>query len=545
MPLTKQAERERGKRRRRDAQIERLRAELAAFTKAPDLDLPDDPVDLADAGDVIAEWTERTLIVPTGRLAGQPFRLDGWQIDFLREAFAPGQRECALCCGRKNGKSGLIAASGLCFLCGPCNRPNWRAVCVSLTGALAGELRRQIVEISAASGLDESIRDYRSPTPGRIIGQRGAEISFLASDRATGNALGADLTLTDESGLMPESQRPVWDAVYSCVSGRDGRNVHISIKGDGPMFSELLERRGQPGIVIHEYAAAAGADLADVAEWHKANPGLRSGIKSMDYMRDASERAAQTGAAAAGFRVLDLNIPESPTAATVVSMADYARCVADVLPERAGECYVALDCGGATSFTGAAAFWPLTGRCEVYAGIGDDPPLAERSRGDGVGDLYVRAFERGEIWTYSQRETPIDLFVTDLAARLDGVPVAALIADEYRAAKLRDGLDAAGLDEWAARLSIRPVRWKHATYDIDHFQTAVITGGVTFPETVILPAAIRDSKLEPDKQGNVRLTKGRYDGRVDVLMAAILAVSAGRRDAPDPDARPEYRGSMG
>jgi hypothetical protein len=90
MPLTKQAERERGKRRRRDAQIERLRAELAAFTKAPDLDLPDDPVDLADAGDVIAEWTERTLIVPTGRLAGQPFRLDGWQIDFLREAFAPG-----------------------------------------------------------------------------------------------------------------------------------------------------------------------------------------------------------------------------------------------------------------------------------------------------------------------------------------------------------------------------------------------------------------------------------------------------------------------
>ena len=44
---------------------------------------------------MLVDWAERTLIVPTGRLAGQPFRLDGWQIDFLGDALAPGVREAA------------------------------------------------------------------------------------------------------------------------------------------------------------------------------------------------------------------------------------------------------------------------------------------------------------------------------------------------------------------------------------------------------------------------------------------------------------------
>ena len=245
MPLNKPAERERGRRRRRDATIGKLRAQLAErdapLPVAADLD-----VDLTDPARVIAEWAAATLVVPTGILAGQPFQFERWQIAFLRDALADGVREAALTVARKNGKSGLIAAMILCYLCGPLNQPNWRAVCVSLTGALAGELRRQITEIAAASGIAGLVRDYRSPTPGRIIGQRGAEITFLASDKATGNAVGTDLTLTDESGLMPESQRPVWDAVYSCVSTRNGRNLHISIKGNGPMFAELLARRGQP-----------------------------------------------------------------------------------------------------------------------------------------------------------------------------------------------------------------------------------------------------------------------------------------------------------
>ena len=162
-------ERERGRRRRRDAKIEKLEARVAELTvtHTPELDVP---VDLTDPASVIASWTSANLVIPTGRLTGQPFILESWQVDFLRDALAADARESALSCARKSGKSGLIAAVILCYLCGPLNQPNWRAIVVSLTGALAGELRRQIAEIASASGIDGLVRDYRSPTPGRIVG---------------------------------------------------------------------------------------------------------------------------------------------------------------------------------------------------------------------------------------------------------------------------------------------------------------------------------------------------------------------------------------
>ena len=492
---------------------------------------------------MIADWCERTLTVPTGLLAGQPFRLEPWQVDWLRDALADGVREAALSTPRKLGKSGLVAALLLAHLAGPLNRQGWRAIVVSLTGVLAKELRRQVAEIAEVSGLAGVVTDYATPTPGRIIGRMGAEVTILAADKASGHAVGVDLAVTDESGLLPESKRDLWDAVFSSVSTRNGRSLHISIRGDGPMFDELRARRDDPAVVWHEYAADEDGDVLDPAQWHKANPGLGT-IKSLDYMRDAAQRAAATPAAMAGFRALDLNLPGSPDAATVVSVADYARCVAAALPERRGDCWLALDCGGASAFTSAAAYWPLTGRCEVFAGVGGIPDLAERSRGDGVGSLYPRMADRGELWTYPQRETPIDLFLADVAARLDGAPVAGLIADEYRAARLRDGLDAAGLPNWAARLAIRPVRWKQGNDDVVGFQTAVITGRVAFPETLILPAAIRDSRLTADNNGNVRLDKSREHGRIDVLTAAILAVAAGERNRATAEGGPGVYGSM-
>ena len=540
-------ERERGRRRRRDAKITRLEARVAELSAVPELVHPVD-VDLSDPAGVIAAWCSANLVIPTGRLTGQPFLLEEWQVDFLRDALAKDTREAALSCARKSGKSGLIAAVILCYLCGPLNQPNWRAIVVSLTGALAGELRRQITEIATASGIEELVRDYRSPTPGRIVGQQGAEVTFLASDKATGNAVSGNLTVTDESGLMPESQRGVWDAVYSCVSTRNGRNVHISIKGDGPMFAELLERKGEQGIVVHEYAAPVDCDLGSEEAWLSANPGLRrdgTGIKSWQYMVDAAERAKQSTAAAAGFRVLDLNAPGSPTGATVISWADYQRCLVAELPARDGDAWIGLDCGGASAFTSAAVYWAQTGRCELYSAIGDNPPLAERSRSDGLGpDFYPRMRDRGELWTYPQRETPVAQFVADLAQRLEGVAIGGIVSDEYRSAKLRDGLESAGLHDWLARLVIRPVRWKQSSDDIDRFQTAVITATVRFPDTMILASAVRESRLQDDKRGNVILEKNRAKGRIDVLQACVLAVSAGERNRTDPDAGSGVFGSM-
>ena len=145
----------------------------------------------------------------------------------------------------------------LAHLVGPLRRPAWRAVVCSLTGNLAKELRRQVEEIARASGLydadaaaasrpptGERIASYQTPQPGRIVGPDG-DVTCLAADKATGHAVGADLAIVDEAGLLQEKHRDLWNAMQSCMSGRAGRLLAISIRGDGPMFAEL-RRRGTP-----------------------------------------------------------------------------------------------------------------------------------------------------------------------------------------------------------------------------------------------------------------------------------------------------------
>ena len=177
----------------------------------------------ADAADAFIAWAESTLVVLTGPMRGQPFRIPEWQREYVREALADAVREAGLSVARKNGKSGLIAALALAFLCGPLNAEYWRGLVISLTGGLAKELRDAVQFTAEASGLGKSITVYRSPAPGRIEGMHGARLDILASDRATGHAVGGDLVIVDEAGLLEEGQRDLWAAVASSLSGRDGR----------------------------------------------------------------------------------------------------------------------------------------------------------------------------------------------------------------------------------------------------------------------------------------------------------------------------------
>ena len=241
--------------------------------EALQLDAPATPVPPGNIDDAI-DWIQSTLRVPSGPLRGQPFRLDDWQCAFLKAALADGVQEAGLSVARKNGKTGLISALLLAYLCGPLTRADFRGLVTSLTGRLAQELRHACELTAQASGLPLTV--MKSPTPGRIVGENGSQVDFLACDRSTGHSSGADLACIDEAGLCEESSRELWNAVFSSISGRAGRLLAISVRGRGPMFSELAARADDPSVVWHEYACSGNkVDLNDEAEWHRANPGLR------------------------------------------------------------------------------------------------------------------------------------------------------------------------------------------------------------------------------------------------------------------------------
>ena len=256
----------------------------------------------------------------------------------------------------------------------------WRGVCTSETGLLAKELRDQVEQLSDISGL--GLRTMKSPAPGHILGPNGTRLDFLAADKATGHAIGADLAIIEEGGLLKENHRDLWDAMISSVSGRDGRFLCMSIQSDGPMFSELRQRRADPAVVWHEYKADENCDIEDRAQWEKAHPpGVLGRVKSYSYLESRSRGCAAVGNDS-NFRAHDLNLSVDPSKHPIVTIAQWQKCIVktrDELPPREGPAVLGVDLGGAVSLSAITAAWS-NGRVETWAACPEKPTLREREK---------------------------------------------------------------------------------------------------------------------------------------------------------------------
>ena len=431
-------------------------AQTALFDEAPVFTMPKPFTYPENAGRALAKWAYENLRVPDGPLAGHRLALDDWFVAAVDDFTQPGVRELGVSIARKNAKTSKLCVFILAHVAtgAPFYRPAVRIAVASETGKLAKEAWRACKLISEASGL-RGVDFRKTPIPGAILGPSNCEVEFLAADRATGQARGCDLAIIDEAGLLREKDRELWGSMYSSISGRDGRFLAVGIAADGPMFRDMKTRaETDPAVRFIEYAAAPDAEIMDVKAWHAANPGLASGIKSMDYMKDAARKALASPSDAALFKSHDLNMSLRPTRMMICEVADWTACITEELPERSGGCVVGFDIGGSASMTAAVAIWPLTGRLEAWAAFGDTPELKARSEVDyGVQSrLYETMAERGELWTYPGRVTPCAEFLEDVAAHLEGEKIIAAGADRFRKAEVEDVLTKAGLN-W-------PMEWK-------------------------------------------------------------------------------------
>ena len=460
----------------------------------------------------LASWAAATLVVPAGHpLAGQPMALPDFAEAFLRAGW--DAHESALACGRKNSKSAICAVLALGHLVGPLRVPGWRGAIASVSKEKAGELRNQVAAIAEASGLSE-IDIRRSPYPGRILSRTGA-LETLAADRTAGHSSSFDLVIVDETGLLPERARELLAGLRSSVSAKNGRVVHISVRGDSPLFAEVLDN---PATVSHVFAAPEGCMIDDEDAWAAANPGLGT-IKSRAYMRAEVERIRGAPADEPSFRAFDLNQNLDPSREMILSPDDLRACFAEDPPPREGRVYLGFDFGEATSSTAACAIWPATGRLETWMSFGDVPALAERARRDSA--PYVAMEARGELRTYPGRIVRPEQFLADLQNDLAGCKVHAAAADSFKDSEVRDFLDRAAV-RWP--IDFRRVgAGKDGGRDVRAFQRLVHQRRFAMVENLSLATAIAKSTLKRDSNGNPGLDKAKANGRIDVLSAAVIA----------------------
>ena len=482
----------------------------AAKSKAPVVVLPG-PAPADPVGE-LASWAAATLVVPPGHpLAGQAMALPDFAEDFLRAGW--GAHESALCIARKNAKSAICAILALGHLVGPLRVPGWRGAIASVSKEKASELRNQVAAIAEASGLSEIVV-RRSPYPGRILSATGS-LETLAADRTAGHSSSFDLVIVDETGLLPERSRELLAGLRSSVSAKNGRVIHISVRGDSPLFAEVLSN---PATVKRVYAAPEGCLIDDQAAWRAANPGLGS-IKSRAYMRAEVERIRGAPADEPSFRAFDLNQNLDPTREMILSPDDLRACFTDDPPPREGRCFLGFDFGEATSSTAACAIWPASGRLETWMAFGDVPALAERARRDSA--PYAAMEARGELKLYPGRVVRPEAFLADLQADLAGCRVAAAAADSYKDSEVKDFLDRAAV-RWPIEFR-RVGAGKDGGRDVRAFQRLVHQRKFAMGENLSLVTAISKSTLRRDGNGNPAIDRAKANGRIDVLSAAVIA----------------------
>ena len=486
---------------------ERSRRSRAA-RKAKPKPLPRQPGDPVKA---LGAWSRKVLKIPAGHpAAGKPMTLPDFAEAFLRDSW--DAHESALCVARKNGKSAIVAVLILGFLVGPLRRAGWRGAVCSVSLGKAAELRSQVQAIAEASGLAEQLKIRRSPYPGRIESGTGS-FETLSSDRTAGHASGFDLVAVDETGLFPERARELLNGLRSSVSAKGGRTVHLSIRGDSPLYGEILDN---PETVKAVYAADPDCDLDDRAAWAAANPALGS-IKSVEYMESEVRRIRGTPSDEPSFRAFDLNQSLDPVTEMIVGLAELKSCIGDAEPR--GGCYLGFDFGEATSGTAAAAIWPETGLLRTWLAFGDKPGLLARGRADSAN--YLAMETRGELRTYPGRVVPIEWFLRDVAADLDGSRVLGAAGDSYKDSECKDALERADL-HWPIEFR-RIGAGKDGGRDVRLFQRLVHGRKLVFGENLSLVTAVSKASVVRDGNGNPGLRRSSKRSRIDVLSAAVIA----------------------
>ena len=515
---------------RKYMQAYRDKQKAAKAKVKPEIVTPDDPIA------ALVEWSEDVLKVPPGHpLAGQPLRLPDYGVAFLRDALQ--HRYSLLTVARKNAKSAIIAVYLLGRLVGPLRVDGWRGGVCSVNRDKANELKMQMQAIAEASGLMD-VKFWRAP----VVESSTGRLDILSADKNSGAAAGFDDALVDELGLLYERNRELVNGMRAAISARDGRFIALSIMGRAPFTREMVAQRDDVATVVHLYQADKDCALDDPDQWHKANPGLACGIKSLSYMQDESRRVQLITSDQNDFRAQELNLPVDPGKEMICTASDFEACIGDA--ERDGFCVIAWDNGGSNSMTCFSAVWPWTGRVECYGAFAGIPDLRQRGQADGVGDLYLRLQQAGELEVFDGcTTTPVAVFLKRCLERLDGESILWAGADRARKADSETAMIQADVSFPFVLRGTGASAYADGSHDIRAFQKAVLQGKLKVVKgAALLSFAISESSVRHDVAGNPALEKARDHGRIDPLQSTVIAcglaeIVEARGKPAEPDLR--------
>jgi phage terminase large subunit-like protein len=484
----------------------------------------------------------QTLKIPEGRAAGKSLRLAPFQKRFVMGALAPDISVGALSIGRGNAKTALSAGLALGELLGEIGdtQPN-REIPV---GARTRDQARLVWNFVAGFS-----RYLPEDTQRRLTFRRAPRLEIeyedehgthllrcLAADGKSALGGAPTLTILDERGHWARDKGDELEhALLSGGGKRGGRALIISTSApdDSHPFSKWLDEP-QDGVYRQEHRPAPGLAADDLESLLIANPGAQYGIgSSIEWLQAQARRAiARGGSSLTSFRLYNRNERVSgETRDLLLTVDEWLSCETADLPPREGQCVIGIDLGGSASMSGAAFYWPDSGRLECLGTFPARPSLLDRGQSDGVNDRYVQMRDRGELNVLGDATVPVASWLVEVMRHVDGQPIAALTADRYKQAELGEAIDKAGI---RAPIVWRGQGFRDGGEDCERLRRACFDGKVKASPSLLLRSAFADAVCLRDPANNLKLAKARSNGRIDAASATVLAVAQGARMIASP-----------
>jgi phage terminase large subunit-like protein len=481
------------------------------------------------------------LKITSGAHAGRPFILRDWQKDIIRGIYDPADdtgrravRTALLTMGRKNGKTALAAALVLVHLIGPEREPRGQIYSAAADRKQAALIYEEVAAmVRADPDLDGLVNILDSVK--RIVHYgSGSFYQAISSESRTAHGLSPSLTIYDELAQAPN--RKLYDVLATSTAARaEPLTLVISTMSSDPthVMSELVDygRQVLDGVIEDAtfkpfiFSVPQDADPWNEENWYLANPALGD-FRSIEEMRQFAAQAQRIPSKEAAFRNLYLNQPVDAEQRFIAS-TDWEGCGGAVDPKalRGRPCWGGLDLSSTTDLTALTLYFPEDGGAVLCWFWLPGDRLADREDRDRVPYTVWRT--QGFLETTPGRaidKQAIAFKLAEIAATFD---IQAIAFDRWRIADLEKALSDDGID---LPLATWGQGFKDMGPAVDAFEAAVLDRRIRHGGNPVLRWCVSNAVTIADPAGSRKVAKDRSTGRVDGLVALIMALGLHARE---------------
>ena len=489
-------------------------------------------------------WIQKACRIPEGEDVGKKVRLRDWQKDIIRQIYDNPDitRRAIISMGRKNAKTALSAFLLLLHLVGPeakRNRQLYSTAQSKEQAAVIFELAAKVVRLSPVLEPMIQIRDTAKQLLAPYYGTR---YKALSAEVSTSFGLGPSFIVHDELGQVRGPKSELYEALETATAANKNP-LSIVISTQAPTEADLLsvliddaKAESDPKTVLILYSADMDLDPFSEEAIRQANPAYGD-FQSAEVVQGMAHDASRMPSREAEYRNLILN-QRVEASNPFISRGTWNACVGAVIQDFGKTpVYAGLDLSSTTDLTALVVGGFVGDKFHIrpHFWLPEDG-LAERSRLDRVQyDVWVR---QGLIETTPGKSIEYRDVAKYLWRMYNSSNLRKVAFDRWGFKYLKPWLVEAGFTEELIEKIFEEFGqgFQSMSPALRTFETLVLNGKLVHDGHQVLNMCAGNAVVTKDPAGNRKLDKKKSRGRIDGMVAAVMAASvAETAGKPEPE----------